>query len=234
MLQTREREREESSVLCVCVVGGYSNLLPLHYFPLSLISSPLHYAPLYFDQLADVPFCSNDTSVLNSDSHHGWQSIIEWFFKLYSCIHWFIHSNKSDVYPDSDGVERAVAFSQYPHYSCSTTGSSLNSLASYLQKLPSTDALNQINWSLIDRWPLNQGLIESFSDLILQEMNQKLASPTPFPNASSGTSSKPPVLLFSAHSLPLSVRNHCFSVCRDIITSSVSRAPFRRRLWIFY
>jgi protoporphyrin/coproporphyrin ferrochelatase len=28
----------------------------------------------------------------------------------------------------ADGVQRAVAFTQYPQYSCSTTGSSLNEL----------------------------------------------------------------------------------------------------------
>ena len=29
---------------------------------------------------------------------------------------------------EADGVEHAIAFSQYPQYSCSTTGSSLNAI----------------------------------------------------------------------------------------------------------
>lgn len=86
-----------------------------------------------------------------------------------------------------------IAFSQYPHYSCSTTGSSLNSLAKYLTSLPADHPLNQqVRWSLIDRWPLNQGLIDSFVDLI-QEKMKNLAADVPPHRV---------VLLFSAHSLP--------------------------------
>ncbi|KPJ21663.1 Ferrochelatase, mitochondrial [Papilio machaon] len=32
---------------------------------------------------------------------------------------------------EKDGVERAVIFSQYPQYSCATTGSSLNAIADF-------------------------------------------------------------------------------------------------------
>lgn len=53
-----------------------------------------------------------------------------------------------------DGVKRAVAFSQYPQYSCSTTGSSLNEL--YMQSAKE----GGIEWSVIDRWPTNPGLVD--------------------------------------------------------------------------
>ena len=49
----------------------------------------------------------------------------------------------------ADGVRRAVAFTQYPQYSCSTTGSSLNELARVLARL---DPERQIQWSVLDRW----------------------------------------------------------------------------------
>ena len=53
-----------------------------------------------------------------------------------------------------DGVKRAVAFSQYPQYSCSTTGSSLNEL--YIQSAKE----GGIEWSVIDRWPTHPGLVD--------------------------------------------------------------------------
>lgn len=96
----------------------------------------------------------------------------------------------------SDGIERVVAFSQYPQYSCSTSGSSFNSLASILQNQPSTSKLNQMKWSVIDRWPLNQGLVLAISDLISKEVS-KLP-----PEIVSGNKM---ILLFSAHSLPMKV-----------------------------
>jgi hypothetical protein len=76
-----------------------------------------------------------------------------------------------------DGVKRAVAFSQYPQYSCSTTGSSLNELmrvATIKGKAPkegdSEDKLikggvgwggnGEVEWSVLDRWPTHPGLVE--------------------------------------------------------------------------
>ena len=61
-----------------------------------------------------------------------------------------------------DGVTRAVAFTQYPQYSCSTTGSSLNELWRQLQDL---DPHGSVKWSVIDRWPTHPGLIEVILDL---------------------------------------------------------------------
>lgn len=57
----------------------------------------------------------------------------------------------------ADGVERAVAFTQYPQYSCSTTGSSINELYRHLVK---DKAAASIQWSVIDRWPTHPTLVE--------------------------------------------------------------------------
>lgn len=97
----------------------------------------------------------------------------------------------------SDDVKRVVIFSQYPHYSCSTSGSSLNQLAQHLTSLPSDHPLNSIKWSLIDRWPLNRGLIKCVADLIQKEL----------PKLPQGLDPTKVVLLFSAHSLPMKVVN---------------------------
>ena len=57
----------------------------------------------------------------------------------------------------ADGVERAVAFTQYPQFSCATTGSSLNELWRALDRVGLRDAFR---WSIIDRWPVHDGFIE--------------------------------------------------------------------------
>lgn len=97
---------------------------------------------------------------------------------------------------------RAVAFTQYPQYSCSTTGSSLNELWKWRQRLetkragPDVDEAGAIKWSVIDRWPTHPGLVEAFA----QNIEAKLAT---FPAERRDNV----VLLYSAHSLPMSVVN---------------------------
>lgn len=101
---------------------------------------------------------------------------------------------------------RAVAFTQYPQYSCSTTGSSLNELWKWRQRLEgksagASDILSSANdgtikWSVIDRWPVHPGLV----DAIALNIEDQLAT---YPE----DVKKDVVLLFSAHSLPMSVVN---------------------------
>lgn len=55
-----------------------------------------------------------------------------------------------------DGVKRAVAFTQYPQYSCSTTGSSLNELF----RRGKAGVFGDIDWSVIDRWGTHPGFVE--------------------------------------------------------------------------
>lgn len=97
---------------------------------------------------------------------------------------------------------RAVAFTQYPQYSCSTTGSSLNELWKWRNRLEGdrgngdTGPAGSIQWSVIDRWPAHSGLVEAFA----QNIEAQLAT-------YSEERRKQVVLLFSAHSLPMSVVN---------------------------
>ncbi|RVX69812.1 hypothetical protein B0A52_06457 [Exophiala mesophila] len=97
---------------------------------------------------------------------------------------------------------RAVAFTQYPQYSCSTTGSSLNELWKWRNRLEGPRATGEatatgsITWSVIDRWPTHPGLVEAFA----QNIESKLAE---YPEERR----KDVVLIFSAHSLPMSVVN---------------------------
>ncbi|KAK7207303.1 putative mitochondrial ferrochelatase [Myxozyma melibiosi] len=93
----------------------------------------------------------------------------------------------------SDGVKRAVAFTQYPQYSCSTTGSSLNELWKVSERM---DPDRTISWSVIDRWPTHPGLVSSFADLIREQLKTYDESVR-----------DDVMLLFSAHSLPMTVVN---------------------------
>jgi len=91
-----------------------------------------------------------------------------------------------------DGVTRAVAFTQYPQYSCSTTGSSLNDVF----RKARAGALGGIEWSVIDRWGTHPGFIEA----VAQNVERALAEFAPSNRSDT-------VILFSAHSLPMSVVN---------------------------
>ena len=92
----------------------------------------------------------------------------------------------------ADGVRRAVAFSQYPQFSCSTTGSSLNELWRAARKL----GLGGITWSVIDRWPTHPRFIEAMTETVRQGL------------AAFGDDERDDVvILFSAHSLPMGVIN---------------------------
>ncbi|KAK4625337.1 Ferrochelatase, mitochondrial [Fulvia fulva] len=97
---------------------------------------------------------------------------------------------------------RAVAFTQYPQYSCSTTGSSLNELWKWRQRLESptrnADAPEEgsIQWSVIDRWPTQPGLVAAFAENITKTLET-------YPEDIRDSV----VILYSAHSLPMSVVN---------------------------
>lgn len=91
----------------------------------------------------------------------------------------------------ADGVRRAVAFTQYPQFSCSTTGSSLNELWRAAGRLRLRDAFD---WSLIDRWPVHHGFVDAMTETVRDGLAQ-------FDSADRDKV----LLLFSAHSLPLDV-----------------------------
>ncbi|XP_040915045.1 ferrochelatase, mitochondrial [Toxotes jaculatrix] len=94
---------------------------------------------------------------------------------------------------EKDGVERAVAFTQYPQYSCSTTGSSLNAIYRYYSNRGDRP---KMRWSVIDRWPTHPLLVECFAEHVSNELLK-------FPEEKRDDV----VILFSAHSLPLAVVN---------------------------
>ncbi|XP_072384095.1 ferrochelatase, mitochondrial [Diabrotica undecimpunctata] len=94
---------------------------------------------------------------------------------------------------EKDCVEHAVIFSQYPQYSCATSGSSFNEIYRYFKnrELP-----KGMKMSVIDRWPIHSLLAKCFADNIKKELQQ-------IPEAKRNNA----VILFSAHSLPLKAVN---------------------------
>ena len=91
----------------------------------------------------------------------------------------------------ADGVEQAVAFTQYPQFSCSTTGSSLNELWRAARRTGLEEAFR---WTVIDRWPVHPGFIGAMAGAVREGLATFEAEER-----------DRVVLLFSAHSLPLSV-----------------------------
>ena len=124
---------------------------------------------------------------------------------------------------EKDGVERVVAFSQYPQYrylifililplhgfyfstacvifiaihllifyalySCTTSGSSMTAI---YQHYSHRSTQSNMKWSVIDRWPTNKNLVETFAQNIQNVLETFEESKR-----------KDVVLLFSAHSIP--------------------------------
>lgn len=94
---------------------------------------------------------------------------------------------------ENDQVERVVIFSQYPQYSCATTGSSFNAIYRYFKERPLRKGCQ---WSVIDRWPTHPLLVKTVAERIRTELRE--FSPDEQKNV---------MILFSAHSLPLKAVN---------------------------
>lgn len=90
-----------------------------------------------------------------------------------------------------DGITRAVAFTQYPQWSCTTSGSSFNELWRALERHGLEETFE---WSLIDRWGTHPGFINAVSTAVHDGLAE-------YPARDRDDT----LILFSAHSLPLSV-----------------------------
>lgn len=103
----------------------------------------------------------------------------------------------------SDKPERVIAFSQYAQYCCNTTGSSINQIAKYFQQQRQQQP--SFHLSFIDRWPTQPGLIQTFTELIRNEIKQFPVNSGSATADAADAASDEIILLFTAHSLPLNV-----------------------------
>src|SRR5690606_22948755 len=92
-----------------------------------------------------------------------------------------------------DGVRRAVAFTQYPQFSCATTGSSLNELWRAARRL---GLQRDFEWSVIDRWFAHPRFVEAMTETVRAGLDGCAAEER-----------DDVLIVFSAHSLPMSVVN---------------------------
>lgn len=134
----------------------------------------------------------------------------------------YAHPLTEDVYSKllADGFGkrgRAVAFSQYPQYSCGTTGSSINEFYRCKEKLESPDS--HINWSIIDRWPAHPKFVKA----VARNIEATLET---YPV----TKRKDVTIIFSAHSQPMRAvnqgalrRNLFFLWSGDLLTTFLQR-----------
>lgn len=91
---------------------------------------------------------------------------------------------------EEDAPKRIILFSQYPQYSCATSGSSFNAFYDYFRKNKSP-LLEKSSWSIIDRWPSHPLLAKTFAQRIRDELIK-------FDQDKRDNV----IILFSAHSLP--------------------------------
>lgn len=94
---------------------------------------------------------------------------------------------------EEDGIEQTVIFSQYPQYSCATSGSSFNAIYNHYK---TRNFPKNMKLSIIDRWSTHPLLAKAFADRILTELAH-------FPKDIRNQVQ----ILFSAHSLPLKAVN---------------------------
>lgn len=109
---------------------------------------------------------------------------------------------------DADGITRAVAFTQYPQWSCSTTGSSLNDL---WRGVVRTGLAERFEWTMIDRWGEHPGFVRAMAGTVRDGLAQYAEHER-----------DDVLVMFSAHSLPLSVIDRGDSYPAEI-AASVSR-----------
>lgn len=88
----------------------------------------------------------------------------------------------------ASGMKKIVVFSQYPQYSCTTIGSSLNQLRRSLKEKYLDD---EFDISIIDNWGTHPSYIKAVSTLIKDALNK-----IPEERRSNA------IILFSAHSVP--------------------------------
>jgi len=114
--------------------------------------------------------------------------------KAYPCYR-YVHPNTDDVLRQlkEDGVEKVIAFSQYPQWSCTTTGSSMNELYRGVKRHEMHDKLT---WSVIDRWYSHPKYLQA----VCNRMKESIMS---LPEEKRGKA----LFVFSAHSVPMKVVN---------------------------
>ena len=118
-------------------------------------------------------------------------------FKIYFGMrYWrpFIGNTVSQMY--QDGIRHIIAMSLYPHYSVATSGSAILGFEKAVKGFP-------VEYAIISSWFDHPLYVDALVDVIKEGMESfKINSELPTPNSELNVP-----ILFSAHSLPMSIVN---------------------------
>lgn len=92
---------------------------------------------------------------------------------------------------EHQNVKRMILFSQFPQYSCTTSGNSIREALLYLENAIVNDG--SIKIKVIDRWYYNKRYIKTIAKLVQEALNSNFPDPQERENV---------LILFTAHSLP--------------------------------
>ena len=92
---------------------------------------------------------------------------------------------------ENPNIKRLILFSQFPQYSCTTSGNSIREALLYLENAITNDG--SIKIKIIDRWYYNKKYIKSIAKLINEALTENFSDPVERENV---------LILFTAHSLP--------------------------------
>lgn len=92
---------------------------------------------------------------------------------------------------DNKNIRRLILFSQFPQYSCTTSGNSIREALLYLENAIVNDG--SISIKVIDRWFYNKKYIKTIAKHVTQALNENFPDPNEKDNV---------LILFTAHSLP--------------------------------
>lgn len=118
-------------------------------------------------------------------------------FRCYVAMrYWHPFTDEALAQAASDGCGSAVVLPLYPHFSISTTGSSLRAL---LAEMQASQPELMARHTVVPSWHESDGYVSLMARLIANELDA-LAESTPPPESGEPL----PVVLFSAHGVPLS------------------------------
>ena len=93
---------------------------------------------------------------------------------------------------DNKNIKRLILFSQFPQYSCTTSGNSIREALLYLENYIVQDG--SIKIKVIDRWFYNKKYIKAVAKTVTEALTTNFPDPLDRDNV---------LILFTAHSLPI-------------------------------
>ena len=104
------------------------------------------------------------------------------------------HEAINKCFTDHKNIKRLILFSQFPQYSCTTSGNSIREALLYLENYLVQDG--SIKIKVIDRWFYNKKYIKAVAKSVTETLITNFPDPIERDNV---------LILFTAHSLPINL-----------------------------